>query len=99
MHPESLCKKEINNKKKQWNSVVNLQLLEGGDNESKNDKPLDKWIENEKKGKQEKEIKNLYKDNYIPENISLDISHFDEFYEKRQELLINKLKEILNKEN
>ena len=37
----------------------------------------------------------FYKNSFIPENVSLEISNFGKFYEKRKELIINKIKEIL----
>ena len=63
------------------NKLPNLQLLEGKENESKNKKDLDEWLKtNEAK--------------YLPANISYKLENFEQFYEKRKELLKNKLKNI-----
>lgn len=68
------------------NKLANLQLLEGGENESKNATSLIKWLEiNENKAN----VK------YLPENISYELKDFNVFVEKRKELMKEKLKEIL----
>ena len=41
------------------------------------------------------EKKEYLEDNYIPLEVSYDIKDFDEFYNKRKELLIIALKKIL----
>lgn len=69
--------------------LPNLQLLEGSENESKNQTLFSEWF---KKIKDKKKYK---KDNYIPEKVSLEIADFDVFFEKRKELLKNKIKKIL----
>jgi len=67
------------NKIKDWlkkrNLLPNLQFLEGTENESKNKTPLIKWVEEG----------NTFE--YRPQNISLDLSNFDEFFNKRKELM------------
>ena len=73
------------------NRLPNLQLLEGRCNGSKNDMPLMEYyndMNNEQKAKFRKEA-------FIPDNIGLELEHFEEFYEKRKELLATKLKELL----
>ncbi len=59
------------------NSIANLQLLEGLENESKNNKKLEVWI-----------IGNSIK--FDPE-ISYSINDFKAFYEKRKQLMWNEL--------
>jgi hypothetical protein len=97
LHPESYFKKlkktdnmsdadfKYYKNKDNWNSIANLQLLNGELNRSKLDTPLNKWIEE----------KNIKRSNcLIPENISLDIKDFKNFIEKRKEYLRKKFKEI-----
>ena len=77
-------------KKEDWrsrrNTLANLQLLEGRENESKNAMPLTDWL---------REPKNCENVKYLPENISFELSNFEEFMEKRQELMTKALKKIL----
>lgn len=76
--------------KEEWrsrrNTLANMQLLEGRENESKNAMPLTDWL---------KEPKNRENVKYLPENISYELSNFEEFMEKRQELMSDALKKIL----
>lgn len=75
-----------NNKDK----LSNLQLLEGVENESKNKTPLKDWVNQKVKDKQK-----YFIENYFPEDVDLDIINFEEFYDKRREILKNKLNEYL----
>lgn len=68
------------------NTLANLQILEGRKNESKNAMSLADWLNDEKNNENAK---------YIPKGISYEISNFEEFMEKRQELMSNELKKIL----
>ena len=72
--------------KHQRNTLANLQLLEGGENQSKNDISLKKWLSIPKNEKAAK---------YLPESISLDLENFDEFLEERRKLMIAELEKIL----
>lgn len=70
----------------QRNTLANLQLLEGRDNQSKNNISLKKWLsipENEKSAR------------YLPKGISLDLANFDEFLAERKKLMIAELEKIL----
>ena len=73
--------------KKNYNSVLNLQLLEESKNKSKSDSPLSVWAANNG-------IK--HKDLFLEDNTSLDILDFEKFIECRKAKLTEKLKEILN---
>lgn len=73
--------------KKNYNSVLNLQLLEESKNKSKSDSPLSVWAANNG-------IK--HKDLFLEDNTSLDILDFEKFIECRKAKLSEKLKEILN---
>jgi len=69
-----------------WNSILNLQLLNEHLNSSKLDKRLEKWVMDEKVNKRQQ---------LIPEDISLKESNFKEFIRKRQQLLIDKLNDLV----
>ena len=77
-------------KKAEWrrrrNTLANLQLLEGRENESKNDTSLIEWMKN---------TANAENSKYMPQNVPLDIAHFDQFLDERQKLMSETLKSIL----
>lgn len=69
-----------------WNSIVNLQLLNSLLNESKLATPLDKWVEDN----------HINRENQlIPVDISLDVKDFRTFVKKRKELLSERLKKMV----
>lgn len=70
-----------------WNSVANLQLLNGALNESKNDTPLADWVE-----KNNIDKKSLF----ISEGTSLDIKDFKAFITDRRANLKEYLKNCIN---
>ena len=73
------------------NRLPNLQLLEGRSNGSKNDMPLIEYyndMNDDQKAKFRKEA-------FIPDNVGLELEHFEEFYEKRKDLLAVKIRQIL----
>lgn len=75
-----------------YNYIGNLQLLESTPNIQKSDSDFDKWIEDTIPY----DAINDYKEkHYIPKNIDLSFSNFEEFLGEREELIINKLKEEL----
>jgi uncharacterized protein with ParB-like and HNH nuclease domain len=73
--------------------LPNLQLLEGRENEMKNKTPLVEWIYgNDRNGKANVEnIEVFYRRNYFPENQSLELEYFEEFFQERKKLLKIKL--------
>ncbi len=75
-----------------YDSLPNLQMYDANKNMSKNDKSLEQWAQescgNDRKGFLERHL--------IPDNMDLSLENFDDFYEARKALLIEKLKEILN---
>ena len=75
------------------NSILNLQLLDANENESKKDKNLKDWVVAESQ-KQNITIEKFCENHLVP-NI-LEFSQFPEFIKKRKELLKEKLKEIIN---
>lgn len=70
-----------------WDTMPNLQLLNGTLNESKNARPLDEWIKE----------RNIDLDNQlIPKDVSLDVRNFKEFISKRKVLLKERLMAIVH---
>lgn len=72
-----------------YNSILNLQLLNGILNESKGDMPLEDWVN-------ENEIDLDYQ--LIPKGVSLDIKDFRAFITERRELLTKRFMEITGAE-
>lgn len=72
-----------------YNSILNLQLLNSSLNESKLDTPLIQWIK-------EKDID--LDTQLIPKNISLDIANFNDFITERRKLLKQRLISIVGKD-
>lgn len=68
-----------------WNSILNLQLLNGTLNQSKLDTPLNEWVTDN----------NVDKVNQLIPNVSLDIKDFRAFIESRKTLLKNQLKKLV----
>ena len=69
-----------------WNSIVNLQLLNSLLNESKLATPLDQWV---------KDNNINLRNQLIPDNVSLDVKDFRLFVEERKKLLAKRLKKII----
>lgn len=74
-----------------YNSIINLQMLDANENQAKQDKGLKEWVE-EESDKQNISIEKFCENHLIP-NI-LEFENFEEFAEKRRELLVKKLKEL-----
>lgn len=98
--PKSLQERGISSDKfstytdsQNWNSILNLQLLEMNENASKQDVSLSEWIKAESK-KQKISIEKFCENHLIPP--ILDFSMFPEFINKRRILLKDKLKQIIN---
>lgn len=68
------------------NTLANLQLLEGRENEKKNATPLTEWL---------KKPENMDNAKFLPNGISYELSNFEQFMEERQKLMSNALKDIL----
>lgn len=74
------------------NFIGNLQLLEADYNVEKSDIEFDLWLN---KVFPDEKIRNEYKfKNYIPD-LDLTLDNFINFFEKREELIMKKLKDIL----
>ena len=92
---ESLKDKEVDDSKfdfylnaDNYNSILNLQMLDANENTSKQDKPLKEWAEQEAK-KQNISIEKFCENHLMP-NI-LEFERFDEFIEARRKILVSKL--------
>lgn len=75
-----------------YNSIYNLQMLDANENMSKNDKSLKEWIDEQTKNVD----KAKFLGNHLIPDVALELSNFEEYIEKRKELLINELKRVLN---
>ena len=73
------------------NRLPNLQLLEGRSNGSKNDMRLVDYF-NEMNDEQKATFR---KQAIIPDGVSLELDSFDEFYEKRKAVLVQRIRELL----
>lgn len=73
------------------NRLSNLQLLEGRSNGSKNDMRLVDYYNDMNDEQKEK----FCKEAIIPDGVSLELEHFDEFYEKRKTILTEKIRALL----
>lgn len=77
-----LSTEQISEWQRKRNLLPNLLFLEGGENESKNKTPLKEWVE----------AGNSFC--YHPEGVSLELKDFDVFFDKRKDLIKEKLKKI-----
>ncbi len=78
------------------NYLFNLQLLEGAENIAKKNKDPEVWLKEEYKDNQQAIEEYKYKrKNYIDPNLKLEWENIKEFREKREEAIIEKLKEVL----
>ncbi len=75
-----------------YNSIYNLQMLDANENMSKNDMNLIDWVEKETNADNKTQFLNSH---LIPE-IDLNLNNFSGFYDKRKEILMEKMKLILN---
>ena len=75
-----------------YNSILNLQMLDANENESKGAIPLDSWIE----GQTQNSDRNRFLEVHIIPDVNHELVNFSEFIENRKRVLICKLKELLN---
>ncbi|RLA09073.1 MAG: DUF262 domain-containing protein [Gammaproteobacteria bacterium] len=74
-----------------YNGIYNLQMLDANENMSKNDTELDEWVKKETKAKN----KTQFLDSHLIPDTDLSFSSFHDFVDKREKILIEKLKNIL----
>lgn len=77
-----------------WNSLVNLQMLDGVDNESKNGRTLSAWLDHEV-AENHRNRGDMLQRCIIPEGVSLVFEDFPLFAKKRKEILKERLRNIL----
>lgn len=103
MHPQSafgrkkmekrgLTEQQISFGLANYNCLGNLQLLESIPNIEKSDCPLDEWIS---KAVPKQALSDYKMKHFIPDNVALSFENFEEFFVKREELIVQKLKEEL----
>jgi uncharacterized protein with ParB-like and HNH nuclease domain len=97
LHPASTYDslKEEDKEKYGWktfNSILNLQMLDANENMSKQDISLEDWINEQTADKD----RDKFLINHLIPDVDLKLDNFWEFIEKRKELLVAKLKSILN---
>ncbi len=97
IYPKSKFKKEnekLNKDFYKWgNYLFNLQLLEDTENQAKKDKDPEVWLKEECKNEQA--IEEYKKRNYIDPKLKLEWENIKEFRKKREEAIIERLKEVL----
>ncbi len=97
IYPKSKFKKENEKLDKDFygnhSYIYNLQLLEGAENSAKKDKDPEVWLKEEYKNEQD--IEEYKKRNYIDPKLKLEWENIKEFREKREEAIIKRLKEVL----
>ncbi|GHP63820.1 hypothetical protein VN1195_07250 [Helicobacter pylori] len=97
IYPKSKFKKENEKLDKDFyecrNHLYNLQLLEGQENSTKKDKDPEVWLKEEYKNEQA--IEEYKKGNYIDPKLKLEWENIKEFRKKREEAIIERLKEVL----
>ena len=80
---------------KRWrgnrNRLSNLQLLEGRSNGSKNDMRLVDYFND----MNDVQKAGFCKEAIIPDGVSLELEHFDEFYENRKVILTENIHALL----
>lgn len=97
LHPAALfeeLKPEIKEKYdwRTYNSILNLQMLDANENESKNAKPLLEWV-NEQTINSDRA---KFLENHLIPDVDLSLDNFANFIEERKVLLVNKLKALIN---
>ena len=67
-------------------------MLDANENESKNAKPLDKWVSEQTRNK---DMQKFMEDHLIPDT-DLSLSNFSDFVEKRKTILVQRIKKMIN---
>ncbi|MGL2774453.1 GmrSD restriction endonuclease domain-containing protein [Helicobacter pylori] len=97
IYPKSKFKKENEKLDKGFyeceNHLYNLQLLEGQENSAKKDKDPEVWLKEEYQNEQD--IEEYKRKNYIDPKLKLEWENIKEFRKKREEAIIERLKEVL----
>ena len=72
------------------NTLANLQLLSGIENQEKSGKPFEDWLDTTKTRSGD-----YMKTHFIPTGISLSLDNFEEFIEERKKLLATEFSKYL----
>lgn len=80
---------------KNYNYIGNLQLLEGIPNEEKSSKDFKEWLETTYLGEQSR---TEYIEKHLIPEVDFDFRNFNEFFNRRNDLIFNNLKELLSDE-
>jgi uncharacterized protein with ParB-like and HNH nuclease domain len=96
--PSELRKKQIPEEQRElylkyYDHIGNLQLLEGVPNEEKSNTDFKTWLEKTYPDKNER--REYMQRHFIPMHVGLGFENFMNFYEARNKLLLEKLKEAL----
>lgn len=102
--PKSLFKKstlikkgidesEIDTYLESFNSLANLQLMEGIPNQEKSDKDFKEWLISTYPDEHQR--KHYMQMNFIPEDIDLSLNNFEQFMKERHSLMREKYNSIL----
>lgn len=97
LHPKDLykaLKPELQEKYpfKVYDSIINLQMLDGHENESKKEKSLKDWIDSSCLDSDSRE--RFLASHLIPD-VDLSLDNIDEFFIERKKMLIARLKELI----
>lgn len=92
MHPANKFDK-ADHTWEEHNSILNLQMLDGNENMSKNDVNLDVWVS--ERLNEGMDRNQFFTSHLIPTGVSLAIKDFNDFITEREKLLTAKLREIL----
>lgn len=76
-----------------YNSILNLQMLDANENESKNQDDLDVWVT--KSTSTNPDSRKQFMESHIIPDVDLKLSNFEEFIENRRKILTEKLKQLL----
>lgn len=75
-----------------YNSIVNLQLLDSRENESKGATPLAEWVENQCAGRD----RAAFLANHLIPDVDLSLAHAADFFDARERLLCDRLRALMN---
>ena len=92
LHSSSAFDETLGVEWRRYNSIVNLQLLDSRENESKQDKSLDKWVAERCADQNRRD----FLDRHLIPDIDLSREHVKDFLDTRETLLKEKLYALLN---
>ena len=75
-----------------YNSILNLQMLDANENESKNDMPLNDWVKIQTKNVE----RTKFLETHLIPDVDFSLDNFSQFIEKRKKMLIERLMKLIN---